>query len=63
METRGLAEFAPLPPYRLRDALSDWWRPPDERHSALFHRLNYRRLAGILGTYRGLAATRRRRGS
>jgi rhamnosyltransferase len=62
METRGLAEFAPLPPYRLQDALRDWWRPPDERHSPLFHRLNYRRLAGILGTYRGLAATRRRRG-
>jgi rhamnosyltransferase len=60
METRGLAEFAPLPPYRARDALAEWWAPPDERHSALFHRLNYRRTAGILGKYRGLAATRRR---
>lgn len=63
MEARGLAEFAPLPPYRLGDAVAEWWRRPDERHSALFHRLNYRRLAGILGTYRGLAATRRGRGS
>lgn len=60
METRGLAEFAPLPPYRARDAAREWWTPPDRRHSALFHRLNYRRLAGILGKYRGLRATRRR---
>jgi rhamnosyltransferase len=60
METTGLTEFAPMPPYRLGDAVREWWRPPDDRHSALFHRLNYRRLAGILGTYRGLAATRRR---
>ncbi|HSK15634.1 MAG TPA: glycosyltransferase [Gaiellaceae bacterium] len=59
MEATGLAEFVPLPPYRLGDAMRDWWRPPDNRHSALFHRLNYRRLAGILGRYRGLAATRR----
>ncbi|HEU4449418.1 MAG TPA: glycosyltransferase family 2 protein [Gaiellaceae bacterium] len=60
LETRGLAELAALPPYRLRDALTEWWRVPDERHSAAFHRLNYRRLAGIAGVYRGLAATRRR---
>lgn len=60
METRGLAEFAPLPPYRARDALREWRAPPDDRHSALFHRLNYRRMAGILGKYRGLAPTRRR---
>lgn len=60
METRGLGEFAPLPPYRARDAVREWWTPPDRRHSALFHRVNYRRLAGILGKYRGLQATRRR---
>lgn len=60
LETRGLAEFAPLPAYRARDALDEWWTAPDDRHSALFHRLNYRRLAGILGKYRGLAPTRRR---
>jgi rhamnosyltransferase len=60
LETRGLAEFAPLPPYRARDAVAEWWHRPDERHSALFHRLNYRRAAGILGKYQGLAATRRR---
>lgn len=60
LETKGLAEFAPLPPYRVRDAVREWWAPPDRRHSALFHRLNYRRAAGILGKYRGLAATRRR---
>jgi glycosyltransferase involved in cell wall biosynthesis len=60
METRGLAEFAPLPPYSLGDALDEWWTPPDDRHSALFHRLNYRRAAGILGKYRGLGPTRRR---
>jgi len=60
METRGLAEFAPLPPYNAGDALREWWTPPDDRHSALFHRLNYRRLAGILGKYRGLSATRHR---
>jgi rhamnosyltransferase len=59
METRGLAEFAPLPPYRARDALGEWWASPDDRHSRLFHRLNYRRMAGILGKYRGLAQTRR----
>jgi glycosyltransferase involved in cell wall biosynthesis len=60
METRGLAEFAPLPPYRARDAVEEWWARPDDRHSKLFHRLNYRRMAGILGKYRGLAPTRRR---
>ena len=60
METRGLAEFAPLPPYRARDALGEWWSRPDDRHSAVFHRLNYRRMAGILGKYRGLGPTRRR---
>jgi len=60
METRGLAEFAPLPLYTAADAFDEWWTPPDDRHSRLFHRLNYRRMAGILGKYRGLAPTRRR---
>jgi rhamnosyltransferase len=60
METGGLAEFAPMSPYTLGDALDEWWTPPDDRHSALFHRLNYRRAAGILGKYRGLGPTRRR---
>jgi len=60
LETRGLAEFAPLQPFTLSDAFNEWWARPDDRHSALFHRLNYRRAAGILGKYRGLAPTRRR---
>jgi rhamnosyltransferase len=58
-ETRALAAFAPLPRYGLREALAEWWSPPDREHSALFHRLNYRRAAGLAGKYRGLAATRR----
>jgi glycosyltransferase involved in cell wall biosynthesis len=60
LETRGPAELAPVPPQRVRDALGEWWRPPDERHTALFHRLNYRRPVAIAGIYRGLAPTRRR---
>jgi rhamnosyltransferase len=54
-EAQAIASFAEVWPYRLRDVAGDWWHDiPEDRHSALFHRLaNYRRLAGLLGRYTG----------
>ena len=51
---QGVARFSPVPGYRRRDLVREWWSEfPDDLHSPLFHRLNYRRLAGLLGKYRG----------
>ena len=53
-EHRAVASFADLPPYSFRDCVREWWSErPDRRHSMLFHRLSYRRWAGLLGTYVG----------
>ncbi len=57
---RAIATFAPLPPYRLTDAVREWWgQIPQDRRPALYHRLNYRRAAGLAGKYAGLRSTRR----
>ena len=58
-EIRVLGSFEQLPPYGLREAIADWWRPPDDRHPALVHRLNPRRAAGIAGHYAGRRQTAR----
>lgn len=50
---RGVGAFADLPPYGVLDLATDWWHVPDERHSALFHRANPKRLAGLLGAWLG----------
>lgn len=52
---RAIASFADLPPYRLRDCIREWWRDmPDQRHSRLLYRLDYRRMTGLAGKYAGL---------
>jgi rhamnosyltransferase len=57
---RAIATFASLPPYQLRDALHEWWTGiPQDRRPQLYHRLNYRRAAGLAGKYAGLRCTRR----
>ena len=58
-ETRGLAELIEIPPYRPRDLVREWLTPPDREHSRLFHLLNYRRAAGLLGKYTGLREAQR----
>jgi rhamnosyltransferase len=45
-----------LPAPGTRDLLGEWWRPPDTRHPPLFHRLNYRRAAGLVGAHLGRRA-------
>ena len=53
-EYASIAEIQPLPRYGLRDCVREWWREhPVGDHSALFHRLNYRRIAALLGKYAG----------
>jgi rhamnosyltransferase len=59
LEWPALASFAQIDRYGFRELASEWWNDmPDTRHSQLFHRLNYRRWAELLGKYRGLAVTR-----
>jgi rhamnosyltransferase len=55
IEMREMTRIASLPDYRTRDLARDWWRNlPDDRHSAFAHRfMNYVRIAGLLGRYRG----------
>jgi rhamnosyltransferase len=53
-ENRALAELIEMPPYTARDLTREWLTPPDREHSRLFHLLNYRRAAGLLGKYLGL---------
>jgi rhamnosyltransferase len=56
---RAIATFASLPPYRLSDAVREWWgQIPQDRRPALYHRLNYRRAAGLAGKYAGLRSSR-----
>lgn len=58
-ETAVVGSYLPLPPYGLREVLHDWWTPPDQRHSPFFHRVNYRRIAGLAGRYLGHRAAAR----
>jgi rhamnosyltransferase len=59
LEWPALASFARIERYGFRELAHEWWTDmPDNRHSPLFHRLNYRRWAELLGKYRGLAVTR-----
>lgn len=58
-EAQGLATFAQLPQYGMRELLHDWWHdiPPERRRPAWTHRfLNTSRLAGLAGRYRGRRA-------
>ncbi len=58
--TLATSTFISLPRYGLRELAVDWWTDiPRDRHSRAFHRfVNYRRMAGMLGLYRGSAPTR-----
>lgn len=58
-EMGALARLVPMAPYTPRDLTREWLTPPDEEHSRLFHILNYRRAAGLLGKYAGMRAARR----
>jgi rhamnosyltransferase len=58
-ETGALAQLIPMPPYGPLDLAREWLTPPDDEHSRLFHLLNYRRAAGLLGKYAGRRAARR----
>jgi rhamnosyltransferase len=60
-EARAITTFADPQPYGLRDCLHEWWaQMPDDRHSALLYRLDYRRIAALAGKYAGYRATRGR---
>lgn len=59
---RGVAAFAPLPRYGVGELVSEWWSIPDDRRSALFHRANPRRLAGLCGKWLGHREARSGRG-
>jgi rhamnosyltransferase len=61
VEQRILGTLYELPPYGAGDLVREWWTPPDDRHGALFHRLNYRRMAGLLAKHQGRRAARRAR--
>ena len=51
----AIASFSDLPPYGLRQLVREWWADmPDQRHSRLLYRLDYRRMAGLAGKYAGL---------
>lgn len=53
-EARAVASFSRHPPYRLRDCLREWWSDmPDDRHSPLLYRLDYRRMIALAGKYSG----------
>lgn len=58
-ESSALAELIGIPPYRAGDLAREWLTRPDREHSRLFHLLNYRRAAGLLGKYLGLREARR----
>lgn len=58
-EMGALAGIVSMPPYRIRDVAREWLTRPDEKHSRLFHLLNYRRAAGLLGKYAGIRRTQR----
>jgi rhamnosyltransferase len=52
-EARGIAMFAPPPPYGLRALAHDWWSDLRFYESAWKARLSHRRAAWLLGTYAG----------
>jgi rhamnosyltransferase len=53
-EARAIGALQRLSRYELRDCIHEWWSGyPRGDHSALFHRLNYRRMASLLGKYAG----------
>jgi rhamnosyltransferase len=58
-EQGAVARHVAMPDYGLREALREWATPPDREHSRLFHLLNYRRAAGLLGKYLGIREARR----
>jgi rhamnosyltransferase len=62
---RAIVQFADLPAYDARDAVSQWWTDiPSDGHSKLFHRLlNPYRVAEYMGKYAGDRAGRRIRRS
>jgi glycosyltransferase involved in cell wall biosynthesis len=56
----AIDSFAALAPYGVREALREWWRDvPDSKRSKLLYRLDYRRVAGLIGKYQGLRDSRR----
>jgi glycosyltransferase involved in cell wall biosynthesis len=60
-EAQAVASFANGPPYRLRDCAREWWSGvPDDRHTPLLYRLDYRRIVALAGKYRGERAARGR---
>jgi hypothetical protein len=58
-EWKGMAMFAELPPYDLRDLLREWWTEDGGRRSMLRARLSPRRLAELAGGYLGRRSGRR----
>jgi len=60
-EARALACHVPVPPRSAGEAVRQWWDQVPERpiYPPLFYRLNYLRLAEILGRYLGQAEARR----
>jgi rhamnosyltransferase len=52
-EHRGFAMFLELPPYRARDAISEWWRDQGGHRSQARARLDPRRMARLAGKWWG----------
>lgn len=51
---RALRSFADMPDYGIGDLVVEWWADtPADGRSPAFHRLNYRRLAGLAGKWLG----------
>jgi rhamnosyltransferase len=51
---RALRTFASMPAYGGRQLAHEWWyETPEDGKSLVFHRVNYRRMAGLLGKYVG----------
>lgn len=60
-EAAAVGRFAPLPPYTLREVVRRWWSEvPDNGRPDVVSRLNYRRVAELLGKRAGQRAARRR---
>jgi rhamnosyltransferase len=57
-EEYWMGTIAPVPPYGVRDVVSDWWsRIPEDRHSRAFHRVNPLRMAELAGVWAGRRRT------
>jgi glycosyltransferase involved in cell wall biosynthesis len=52
-EWEGYSSFLDLPPYRLSDAVRDWWTLQDGYPSHLRARIGWRRAVRLAGTWRG----------